>query len=1063
MEFPDVHHKMSKKIAQLTKVIYHLNTKNDDNEYQMQQITNLYECEIEDILADAKKKILDFKEALEIQKNDNRAALAIDELTKMHDREREEARQEFTSFKKRAQNNEAILRSQCEEQVSALTNDLQAVKDQFQSKLQTFVECQKGLEQKGYDSLEELRKMKDAELENTVQEYNEKYKSMLAKQLQAQEDLETSLTKQADIKLSTLRSEHEQHQQRLNEEISSLKHKLKQASQESDNNLQANRDQSVKMAQLEDLIKEHRANEERLNNTIQSHIKKLNDGDEDRKLLDRKISTQANTIQQHEDTIRTWQQSCEREKSEKESLKETIKEQQSKIDGQGKQIASLLSEIQLALENNENTTSKMNSDLSEHVGEIAHLRSLLTEAENEKQRLSELSFTQKQDIDALQKQIELSNLDGAASVKAHQDEIVALKEAMKNQEDEHAKKASDIQSACDVRLTELRDQFETKFQNSEREWEEKVAALNKKHETATRSQDDAHNTTLSSHQSTIAKLKQEIEALKSDLSNQRQSMESATSHSNSQLADVQMAKIKSEQALKDLIESTKKELTQKEEELDAANKKVTDLQNDVAQLQADATAALAARDTYEEQQQKKYDELLQQQQLQQQELSQLTQTELVKLKDELLHERARIEALQEELSTSRRNFAMAKQQLRDDLEKTRSLEIQRQTATWNQREETLQNELNDLQLKLSDLEEKLQSEEKSSSESSEAFKFEKAKLIAEHKRQEAELKQAFATDVDSLTGKLKEEAKEKNRQLTESHENALGTLRRHHEEAIRTLNENHNKELATLRSSNEKDLSDKLASAKADHAEALNALRTSTRTEFESELQKQRLALEATLSSKQDQLRKYISDIASLDNQKTQLSKDLEMQAAKACTDITRLQSEIASLREQHAADISEMKTVQEDALRTQSEKHTDLVTELRNEFADTKAAMAEKRHRLENAIADLEYRYANRESRQEDVDKVNELMREMSVKDAALVKAYNDLRWHQLELANREENYNKVFGRQPTVAFGMKGPTAAGPQLVADSRKNSISGLDKTKLPPPGRAMSLVVNKSTM
>lgn len=30
--FPDLHHKMSKKIAQLTKVIYHLNTKNEDRQ-----------------------------------------------------------------------------------------------------------------------------------------------------------------------------------------------------------------------------------------------------------------------------------------------------------------------------------------------------------------------------------------------------------------------------------------------------------------------------------------------------------------------------------------------------------------------------------------------------------------------------------------------------------------------------------------------------------------------------------------------------------------------------------------------------------------------------------------------------------------------------------------------------------------------------------------------------------------------------------------------------------------------------------------------------------------------
>ena len=31
--FPDLHLKMSKKIAQLTKVIYHLNTKNDDHQH----------------------------------------------------------------------------------------------------------------------------------------------------------------------------------------------------------------------------------------------------------------------------------------------------------------------------------------------------------------------------------------------------------------------------------------------------------------------------------------------------------------------------------------------------------------------------------------------------------------------------------------------------------------------------------------------------------------------------------------------------------------------------------------------------------------------------------------------------------------------------------------------------------------------------------------------------------------------------------------------------------------------------------------------------------------------
>jgi hypothetical protein len=36
--FPDLHHKMSKKIAQLTKVIYHLNSKNED--HQVRSLTS---------------------------------------------------------------------------------------------------------------------------------------------------------------------------------------------------------------------------------------------------------------------------------------------------------------------------------------------------------------------------------------------------------------------------------------------------------------------------------------------------------------------------------------------------------------------------------------------------------------------------------------------------------------------------------------------------------------------------------------------------------------------------------------------------------------------------------------------------------------------------------------------------------------------------------------------------------------------------------------------------------------------------------------------------------------
>lgn len=75
--FPQL--RMSKKIAQLTKVIYHLNNKNEDNELDLQELAEQYETEIEQILKDTADKINHFKAQLDAA-ND---AARIAELTRV--------------------------------------------------------------------------------------------------------------------------------------------------------------------------------------------------------------------------------------------------------------------------------------------------------------------------------------------------------------------------------------------------------------------------------------------------------------------------------------------------------------------------------------------------------------------------------------------------------------------------------------------------------------------------------------------------------------------------------------------------------------------------------------------------------------------------------------------------------------------------------------------------------------------------------------------------------------------------------------------------------------------
>jgi hypothetical protein len=106
--FPDLHHKMSKKIAQLTKVIFHLNSRNEEHESDVKGLSDSYENEIDQvtpppsgchrpslwliispillhdshltpqILKEAAAKVTEFTKQIEIKKDEMRVTQAIE-------------------------------------------------------------------------------------------------------------------------------------------------------------------------------------------------------------------------------------------------------------------------------------------------------------------------------------------------------------------------------------------------------------------------------------------------------------------------------------------------------------------------------------------------------------------------------------------------------------------------------------------------------------------------------------------------------------------------------------------------------------------------------------------------------------------------------------------------------------------------------------------------------------------------------------------------------------------------------------------------------------------------
>nr|XP_060633900.1 protein FAM184B isoform X1 [Anolis sagrei ordinatus] len=96
----EMHSKMCKKIAQLTKVIYALNTKHDEQEASIQALKEAHQEEIQHILAETRETVLQYKskveEAQELQKHIH----TLEETLEKHHRIRKEASSEFAKCAK---------------------------------------------------------------------------------------------------------------------------------------------------------------------------------------------------------------------------------------------------------------------------------------------------------------------------------------------------------------------------------------------------------------------------------------------------------------------------------------------------------------------------------------------------------------------------------------------------------------------------------------------------------------------------------------------------------------------------------------------------------------------------------------------------------------------------------------------------------------------------------------------------------------------------------------------------------------------------------------------------
>lgn len=113
MDLGELHHRLCKKIAQLTKVIFFLNTKNDEYESNLKAVVVAYESEMDQIvkeylrfLPSANSIIQTYRDHIEkMGKNDD----VQSELKALQDKvqvEKQASQIEFSAYKKKCEEKE---------------------------------------------------------------------------------------------------------------------------------------------------------------------------------------------------------------------------------------------------------------------------------------------------------------------------------------------------------------------------------------------------------------------------------------------------------------------------------------------------------------------------------------------------------------------------------------------------------------------------------------------------------------------------------------------------------------------------------------------------------------------------------------------------------------------------------------------------------------------------------------------------------------------------------------------------------------------------------------------
>uniref|UniRef100_A0A8C9HZJ7 Family with sequence similarity 184 member A n=1 Tax=Piliocolobus tephrosceles TaxID=591936 RepID=A0A8C9HZJ7_9PRIM len=996
---------MSKKIAQLTKVIYALNTKNDEHESAIQALRDAHEEEIQQILAETREKILQYKSKVTEELDLRRKIQVLEASLEDHIKMKQQALTEFEAYKHRVEDMQLCAEAQHVQRIVTMSREVEEIRRKFEEKLRSFGQLQVQFEKDKRLALEDLRTAHRREIQELLKSQQDHSASVNKGQEKA-EELHRMEVESLNKTLEELRLEQkkliEDYEGKLNKAQSFYERELdtlKRSQLFTAESLQASKEKEA------DLRKEFQGQEAILRKTIgklKTELQMVQD--EAGSLLDKcqKLQTALATA---ENNVQGLQKQLDDAKEGEMALLSKHKEVESELAAARERLQQQASDLVLK-------ASHIGMLQATQMTQEVTIKDLESEKSRANERLSQLeeerAFLQSktQSLDEEQKQ-QILELEKKVS------------EAKRTQQEYYERELKNLQNRLEEEVTQLNEAHSKTLE--ELAWKHHMA-IEAVHSNAIRDKKKLQMELEEQHNKEKLNLEEDKNQLQQELENLKEVLED-------KLGNLQKKEIG---RLQDLVRKS-------EQGLGSAEGLIASLQDSQERLQNELDLTKDSLKETKDALLNVEGELEQERQQHEETIAAMKEDEKLKV-DKMAHdlEIKWTENLRQECSKLREELRLQheedKKSAMSQLLQLKEREKNAARDSWQKKVEDLLNQISllkqNLEIQLSQSQTSLQQLQAQFTQERQRLTQELEELEEQHQQRHKSLKEAHVLAFQTMEEEKEKEQRALENHLQQKHSAELQSLKDAHRESMEGFRIEMEQELQTLRFELEDEGKAMLASLRSElnhqHAAAIDLLRHN----HHQELAAAKMELERSIDISRRQSKEHMCRIT-----------DLQEELRHREHHISELDKEVQHLHENISALTKELEFKGKEILRIRSEsnqqirlheqdlnkrleKELDVMTAdhlrekniMRADFNKTNELLKEINAALQVSLEEMEEKYLMRESKPEDIQMITELKAMLTERDQIIKKLIEDNKFYQLELVNRETNFNKVFNSSPTV-----------------------------------------------